>query len=437
VNVFTKSTLMVGLCFASVAQAQSGPKNVILMVGDGMGFSQVEAGSIYTYGGPKGQPYWSFQPLAMSTYSETTGEAYDPIKAWETFEYHLDKPTDSAAAATTLSTGVKTINYRVGMTTDEQPLRHLVEDAESMGKATGVLTTVYFTHATPASFSVHVPTRKDKMIAQKMIGETALDLIIGAGHPWFDDDSKKMEEASYGKVGGKEYWESIEAGKIGGDANGDGKADPWTLKTDLVDFDKIAPADLPQRLLGVLPVTTTLQFNRGGDTKAEAYAVPKTEGLPDMATLMRGALNFLGRDEDGFFLMAEGGAIDWAGHDNLEGRLVEEQRDFDDAIAATVAWVEANSSWDDTLLIITADHETGYLYGPGSKPTWKALKNNGKGNTPGAQWHTGGHTNQLVPFFAKGNGAEEFLKEIKGEDPRRGKFIDNADVAPVIRRVWK
>jgi len=428
----TLCTLCVGL-----AHPEMGPKNVILMVGDGMGFSQVESASIYSYGGPKGQAYWDYQPMAMSTHSETTGQAYDPKKAWESFDYHLQKPTDSAAAATTLSTGVKTTNYRVGMTTDEKPLRHLVEDGEAMGKATGVLTTVYISHATPAAFTIHTPSRKDKGIAQKMIGETALDLLIGAGHPWYDDSGKKKDKANYEKVGGEEFWKSIEAGTVGADADGDGEPDPWTLRTDLTKLDKVPIKELPKRLLGILPVTTTLQYNRSGDEKAEAYAVPMNTGLPDMATLVRGSLNFLNRDKDGFFLMAEGGAIDWAGHDNVQGRLVEEQRDFDQAIEAVAAWVETNSSWEETLLIITADHETGYLYGPGSKPRWKALKSNGKGQTPSVQWHTGGHTNQLVPLFAKGNGAEKLMDHIKGEDPRRGPYVDNSDIPKVIRSVWR
>ena len=162
-------------------------------------------------------------------------------------------------------------------------------------------------------------------------------------------------------------------------------------------------------MLGVLPVASTLQANRAGDKKAGPYEVPATPNLPGMALLMDGALNVLSQDPDGFFLMAEGGAIDWAGHANAFGRLIEEQHDFDLAIEAVVAWVEAHSSWDDTLLIIT----------------------------PGFQWNTGSHTNQVVPVFAKGKGAEKLLDAVKGTDSRRGPYIDNTDIPKTIRAVWR
>ena len=438
INLICMSVIVSACVTVGNSKSTEGPKNVIIMIGDGMGFSQLDAASIYAYGTPKKQPYWAYQSLAMSTYSESTGEAYDPQQAWASFDYHLHTPTDSAASATALSTGVKTLNGRIGMDAAEKPLRHLIEDAEEMGKATGVLTTVYLSHATPAAFTSHAPSRKDsEAIAQEIINESALDLLIGAGHPWYDDDHQKKAEASYGKVGGETLWKSIETGTAGADADGDGIADPWTMLDNFTGFDTKTGAALPKRLLGVLPVNTTLQFNRGGDEKADAYSVPRTKNLPDMATLMRGALNFLSLDTHGFFLMAEGGAIDWAGHDNLPGRLIEEQRDFDQAIEAVATWVEANSSWDDTLLIITADHETGYLYGKGSNPTWEALQNHGAGKMPDTQWHTHEHTNQLVPLFAKGNGAEELLKHIKGEDPRRGSYVDNTDISKVIRSIWR
>lgn len=432
---------------AGMAAGAEGPKNVILMVGDGMGFNQVEAAGLYTYGKSKGQPYWDYQVLGCTTYSGS-GKGYDPEKAARDFNYVLKDSTDSAAAATTLSSGVKTLNKRIGMDADEKPLRHLYEDAEAMGKATGVLTTVYISHATPAAFTTHTASRNDiDVIAQDMIQNSTLDVLMGAGHPWYDDDGKQVgglgddpfkTEGDYKRIGGEKLWRAIEAGTAGNDADGDGQPDPWKLVDSLDAFKALTGANPPKRVLGIAPVATTLQINRHDATKEAApYAVPLTPNMPDMSLLIEGALNVLSQDPDGFFLMAEGGAIDWAGHGNGLGRLIEEQQDFDNAIAAVAKWVEAHGSWDDTLLIITADHETGYLLGPDADKEWKPLKNNGKGEIPGYSWHTGGHTNQVVPCIAKGAGAEKLLDAVKGEDVHYGPYIDNADIPKVIRAVWR
>ncbi len=426
---------------------KAGPKNVILMIGDGMGFAQVESAGIYFYGKPDGQPFWQFQPLAATTYS-ASGKGYDPEKAASDFDYVRKGSTDSAAAATTLSSGVKTLDKRIGQDADGKPLRHLYQDAEAMGKATGVLSTVYLSHATPAAFTTFSKSRNDvEELAQSMINESTLDVLIGAGHPWFDDDHKQVgglgdkpykTEGSYERIGGEDLWRSIKEGTAGADIDGDGTPDPWKLVDDLAGFQALAKDGTNAgRILGVLPVAATLQANRGGEKKAGPYEVPFTPGLPDMPLIITGALNVLSQDPDGFFLMAEGGAIDWAGHGNAFGRLIEEQHDFDLAIEAVVAWVEANSSWDDTLLIITADHETGYLCGPGSDPEVKPLENKGKGVTPGFQWNTGSHTNQLVPVYSKGNGSEKLLDAVKGTDSRRGPYIDNTDIPKTIRSVWR
>ena len=100
-----------------------------------------------------------------------------------------------------------------------------------------------------------------------------------------------------------------------------------------------------------------------------------------------------------------------------------------------------NSNWGETLVIITADHETGYLTGPGSgrQPTgsvWNDLVNNGPGNPPAMEWHSKSHTNSLVPFYAKGRGAQLFKDVVIGQDPVRGPYIDNTDIANVIFTLW-
>ena len=157
--------------------------------------------------------------------------------------------------------------------------------------------------------------------------------------------------------------------------------------------------------------------------------------------------------------MIEGGAIDWSNHGNDIELTVLEQTGFMKAIEAVIGWVEKNSSWDETLLIVTADHATGGLWGPetfsevqdGDKTKrvfhgHKPLVNNGKGRIPGVRYTTSGHTNAIVPFWAKGVGADEFPKKIRGTDSKAGefwgnvsqfggKYIDNTDIAPVILNV--
>ena len=130
-------------------------------------------------------------------------------------------------------------------------------------------------------------------------------------------------------------------------------------------------------MLGTAQVATTLQAARQGAQAGEPGAdSPRNPGVPDLVTLVRGALNVLDEDPDGLFLAIEGGAIDWANHQNNASRMIEEQLDFIAAMEAVIAWVEANSHWGESLLILTADHETGLLWGPRSdqvalrRPWW-------------------------------------------------------------------
>ena len=155
------------------------------------------------------------------------------------------------------------------------------------------------------------------------------------------------------------------------------------------------------------------------------------------------ALNVLSRDREGFLLMVEGGAVDWAAHDNQAGRMIEEQRDFDLTVEAVVEWVETHSRWKDTLVIVTSDHETGYLTGPDSGPVssgngtaghvvWNPLTNRGTGQVPGLHWNIDSHTNSLVPFFARGAGSRRFEACADQKDPVRGPYLDNAEVGRVL-----
>jgi alkaline phosphatase len=112
--------------------------------------------------------------------------------------------------------------------------------------------------------------------------------------------------------------------------------------------------------------------------------------------------------------------------------MIEEALDFERAVEAVVDWVQKNSNWGETLLIITGDHETGYLWGPGSNPTWKPIVNNGAGNLPGMQYNSPNHTNSLMILSAKGDAARMFHRCADQYDPVRGWYLDNTELAKLV-----
>lgn len=430
-------------------------KNVILMISDGCGFNHVDAASLFEHGKTGVQVYESFPVrAAMSSYSYkkdkqghlTPGE-YDPSKAWTDPWYVTRGYTDSAAASTTMSTCQKTYNGAIGLDTNREPLLHAWEKAERAGKATGVVTSVQWTHATPAGFVAHNESRNNyAAIGREMIMNSSADVIMGCGHPLYDANGKANAKASkFDYVGGQDTWEALQAGEAGGDADGDGKADPWKLVQTREEFRALMSGATPKRVCGVVQVSKTLQQGRGGDADAAPFKVPLNDSVPTLAEMCGAAINVLDDDPDGFCLMIEGGAIDWAGHDNQASRAIEEQIDFNRAVEAVVQWVEQNSNWSETLLIVTADHETGYLTVPVPKAEGSTdrpapdpsarLTNKGKGTLPDMQWNSGQHTNCLVPLYAKGAAACLLTKLADQQDPVRGAYVDNAEIGEVLHAV--
>lgn len=408
-------------------------KNVIVMIGDGYGFNQNISASDYEYGKAGRQIYYRFPfQFAMSTYSYYCD--YDPSMAWSDFDYVKSCYTDSAAAATAMATGVKTYDAGIGVDVDGNPVKNALELAEEKGKSTGVVTSVEWTHATPAGFVAHNVSRNNyAAIGQEIVDVSAADVVMGGGNPWYDVDGLPVAEPiTFEYVGGQTTWDALVAGTAGGDANGDGIADPWTLIQSRDEFQALMSGPTPKRVLGTAQVYQTLQQGRSGDAYADPYVVPRTETVPTLTEMSLAALNVLDDDPDGLFLMVEGGAIDWAAHSNQSGRTIEEAIEFERAVEAVVSWVQANSNWGETLLIVTADHETGYLWGPGSDPEWMPIVNNGAGNLPGMEWHSPNHTNSLVKLAAKGDAARMFRQYATGFDPVRGLYIDNTNIADVV-----
>lgn len=460
--------LLFGL--ASCVQASAGkaeqeslpkPKNIIFFIGDGTGYNHVLATNYYAYGHEKAQPYEQddWVSLAAATYpavlrkneEETVySNGYSPRLAWSVPEYNSTDYTDSGAGGTALSTGRKTYNKSISIGVDGDTLTLLSQAAKALGKSTGVVSSVHMSHATPASFAAHNANRGNyDEIARYMLFNTRMDLILAPGNPDYSDDGKPSENSDR-NVGGREIWQQLVAndGRTQFEANGqtfrvqdsdgDGQADPWTLIQTREDFVKLASGETPARVLGIPQVNSTLQQGRSrGENETLPFSQPFNENIPTLEEMTRTALNVLGKNDKGFFVMIEGGAVDWASHDNDLGRLIEEQMDLNNSIQAAIEWVEANSSWEETLIIITADHETGYLTGPNHPEQINdPVISNGKGQLPQAKFNYDNHTNTLVPLYVKGPGQELFRLAAGEKDPVRGPYLQNVQIPQTIFMMW-
>ena len=414
------------------------PLNIILMISDGCGYNCFDLASLYQYGRTGAQVYDSFPVrFAVSTHSASS-TPYDPQKAWASFDFVLSDPTDSAAAATAMATGVKTNDNTVSLSPDGTRLTSIIELAESFGKKTGSVTSVTFCHATPASFLAHAKSRYEyEDIARQIIRESPADVVMGCGHPLYDRSGRPVEEPDFRYVGDQETWEALLRGEAGADADLDGRVDPWTVIQTAEAFRSLIEGPTPSRVFGIAQNYRTLQQERDGDEQADPFDVPLIQTVPTLSEMALAALNVCDDDPDGFFLLIEGGAVDWACEDNQTGRLIEEQISFNKTVEAVVEWVETHSRWEDTLLIVTSDHETGYITGPGSGIDWKPLVNRGKGKVPEMEWHDKYHTNALVPLYAKGYGSERFAVLADETDPVRGFYIDNTEIGLLMIELLK
>lgn len=435
------------------------PKNIIVLIGDGMGFNHIKAYECYRYGQSDSGIFKQhhFISLAQATYSAVLDDkpqmvfsaGYNPEAVRKTPSVLKDGATDSGAAATALATGKKTRNKAIGMSWDGDTLLNLTILAKSMGKSAGVVSSVPLSHATPAGFTAHNSSRSNySEIARDMLLKSNLDVLMGCGNPDYNNKGEHIKmNAKY--VGGDELWEQITAEKISPDVkvagatylwpdvDGDNKPDPWVLLRDCTDFVMLAEGKLNGRILGVPKVYSTLQQERPlNDDIKTPFGVPYTPNVPTLKLMTEGALKALAVNSKGFFLMVEGGAIDWASHENQSDRMIEETDDFMNAVEVAISWVKTYSNWDETLLIVTSDHECGFLWTEGGLENSEDLVCAGKGNIPRMKWYSGDHTNSLVPFYAKGAGAAMFSLMADEYDPRYGYFIQNTELAQAIFILW-
>lgn len=342
-----------------VSGCATSPRNVILCIGDGMGYEHVRAAGMYANGGEGTLCFESFPyETAMTTHSANSAI------------------TDSAASGTAIATGHKVNNGVLNMQIpgDGTELQTLLEYFQQQGKAVGLVTTTPITHATPAAFGAHEPSRYNyDNIAADYLTQTKPNVLFGAGAHGMTPQAAK--DAGYIVV--------------------NNSADLWQLNTERASM-------------------VSGQFG-----KALPYETNWNANLPHLSQMTETALAILDNDPDGFFLMLEGGMIDWAGHDNNLANVVGETVEFEKAVQIILDWAKQR---DNTLLIVTADHETGGL---------KVIKNNGKANLPEVSWSSKDHTAAKVPVYTWGKRAGLFTGPMDNTDIHR-KIIKATKSAPFL-----
>jgi alkaline phosphatase len=327
-------------------------KNVILCIGDGMGINQVTLASA-TVAGSGGKLHIERLPVSglVRTHSANS------------------RVTDSAAAGTALACGIKTKNGMIGMAPDENAYCSILEAAQAKGMATGLVVTCTMSHATPASFGSHVKSRKlEPAICEQLISNR-INVLFGGGRKYFLPQS-----------------------------------DPNSGRKD--DVDVIAQA----KAAGYACVQTPAELRSADDSHVlglfQLDALTTMAPEPSLAQLTRKAIRVLKRanlestdGRYGFFLMIEGSQIDWECHANKANGSIRQTLLFDQAVEAAVDFAQRDGQ---TLVIVTADHETGgmTLIGGG---------NEDKGDSELAvKWSTKGHSAAPVGIWALGPGATRF-----------------------------
>jgi len=328
------------------AKADKTPvKNVIFLIGDGMGLAQVSK-AMQT----REDPLY----LEKATYIGLT----KTTSAKEVI-------TDSAASATAFSIGVKTNNGAVGLDVNGRSKQTLLELLAAKGYATGLIATSGITHATPASFYAHVESRENYYAIAEELVDAPVTLFIGGAEDHFD----KRSNVKYGTPDGRDLVKEMESKGV-------------TFINDLKALKKAT--------------------GRVGYFTAGAHPESIEKGRGDyLPNSIKPSIDFLNRQSgNGFFMMVEGSQIDWGGHANDLDYTITELYDFDQAVGAAMEFAEKDGN---TLVVVTADHETGGLTLPthdinSERPYSKA----------GHAFSSIGHTSTMVPVYAYGKGAEEF-----------------------------
>lgn len=426
-------TSFLGTCGATGNEGNGDIRNIIFLIGDGMGVSFTS-----------GYRYFKDNPATL----ELESTEFGPYLVGQQTTFPNDprhNVTDSAASATAMATGVKTYNGAIGVGNDHSKLKSVLEAAKEKGKGTGLVATAQITHGTPAAFGAHVAQRKsmsaiaDDYYQDLVNGRHKIDVLLGGGSDWFIRKDRNLVE------------EFVKDG--------------YSYVTNLKEMKN----DERTQVLGL--------FAKGGLPKM----IDRPNDIPSLADMAASAIERLNKNENGFFLMVEGSQIDWAAHDNDIVGAMSEMEDFEKAFKVAIDFAKKDGH---TLVIATADHSTGgFTIGAQGQYNWfsseikkvkrtpdylavKIVKGAGvketltkyidlpltkneirlverAARTQKAKnidnaieeiinlrsftgWTTGGHTGEDVNVYAYGPGSERF----KGQ-------IDNTDHAKIIFDILK
>lgn len=379
------------ICTASCGrQDDVQAKYIFLMIGDGMGHAQVAAA----------ESYLSYEKGKLGG-EQVTFTKFPVLGTCTTYSANSEV-TCSSASGTAIATGHKTDNDMLGVNPDGEPLKSMAYLLKEQGYRIGIMSSVPVNHATPASFYAHNIKRGDYYNISKEIPESGFDFFGGSGFLQFNgkDGSQSdidlyMQENGYTVCYGMDEFEE--------------KTQGCDKAIFIQESGRKANAE-----------------NYTSDGKEEKEDL----GLGEMLEL---ALDYLGDDKP-FFVMCEGGEIDWCAHDNKTMPMIEAIMNFDDAVEEAYKFYLAHP--DETLIVVTADHETGGITLGGAqnayKLVWEALdeewEKTGETNTLGNKeneelnykgnigWTTHAHTGSPVPIYAIGKGAERFAGRMDNTD---------------------
>jgi alkaline phosphatase len=334
------TTIVISAALVSPVQATE-IKNIILMIGDGMGPQQVGLLESYADLAPhsiyNGQKTALYKLAQQGVIGASLTHPNDAIVV------------DSACSATMLATGVMTGSEVIGIDADGNSVETVLEKAKRMGKATGLVSDTRITHATPAAFAAHQPHRSlENEIASDLLSANVDVMLSGGLRHWLPQSadtagviSKQLPALSATDLSLKSKRKDdrnllLEAQQQG-----------YTLA-----FNKeMLVQSKTEKLLGLF---SSSGMNDGIQNSATVNDPQRTQ--PTLKEMTDKALDILSKDKDGFFLMVEGGQIDWAGHSNDAGTMLHEMIKFDQAVESVYQWAQGRN---DTLIIVTADHETG------------------------------------------------------------------------------
>lgn len=297
-------------------------KNLIVLIGDGMGLPQVTLSRLYA------QQFEEKEQLFMDDYLVGTNstKADASLNGKES-----GLVTDSAASGTAFATGNKTYNGAISVTNEPvaKPVASVLEAAKATGKSTGLVSTARLTHATPAVYASHVRDRDNENAIASQYLDAEVDVLIGGGERHFVGDEK---EATFGKTKREDGENLVQKFK----------ADGYSLAYNKEELEK-AEGD---KLLALL-----------SDTHVP-YVLDRDESIPSLKEQLEKAVSVLEKNDEGFVIMVEAGRIDHGGHANDIHSVVQELLEFDEAFKSAVEYAKESG---DTSVIATADHETGGL----------------------------------------------------------------------------